>query len=148
MVHITTADTSFLWETSLIPVTPTQQSVSTTSLPASLAADLHTPGALLGRPLWDPSIVVASSASTSGPVTSSFIFPLPNQGVNPMRVPQIVPPKPGGHVTTGGSPSSVVQYPVGGKPSAMGQFPTRGKPSIAGQVPVGGKPSAMGKYLI
>jgi hypothetical protein len=148
LAHITTVGTSSLWETSLTPVTLTQQSVSTTSLPASLVAHLHTPSTLLGHPLWTPSSLVASSVATSGPVTSSFIFPPPNQGVNPMTVPQIVPHTPGGHVTTGGPPSSVVQYPTGGKPSAMGQFPTGGKPSVAGQVPVGGKPSVVGQYSI
>jgi hypothetical protein len=114
LAHITIVGTSSLWEMSLTPVTPTQQLVSTTSLPASLAAHLHTPSTLLGHPLWTPSSLVANSAATSGPVTSSFIFPPPNQGVNPMTVPQTVPHTPGGHVTTGGPPSSVVQYPLEG----------------------------------
>jgi hypothetical protein len=55
-----------------------------------------------------------------------FIFPAPNEGVNPMRVPKIVPRTPRGHVTTILPPSSIFQYLVGGKPSTMGQFPTGG----------------------
>jgi hypothetical protein len=120
LAHITNTSTSLLWETSLTPVTLTQQSVSTNSLPASLVAHLHTPSALLGRPLWTPSSLVANSVSTSHLVTSCFSFPPLDQGFKPMTVPKTIPHKLGGHVAVGGSPLSIVQYPAGGHPSVMG----------------------------
>jgi hypothetical protein len=43
-----------------------------------------------------------------------------------MTIPKTIPPTSGGHVTTGGPPSYVVQYPPRGKLSSMGQFPTWG----------------------
>ena len=100
--------------------------MSATSLPASLVADLHTPSTLLGHPLWTLSSPVANSTVTSGPMTRRFIFPPLNEGVNPMTVRQNVPHTPGGHITTGGIPSFIVQYPARGQPSTMGQFPTGG----------------------
>jgi hypothetical protein len=127
--HITNIGTSLFGGTPLTQVTPSHYPVSTTSLLASLAAHMHTPSTLLGHPLQTPSSLVASNASTSSPVTSSFVLPSSNPGVNPMTVTQIIQHAPGGTFLLEGNlpmwssmSSSYGSFLAGGEPLAMLSF--------------------------